>query len=85
MKVNPSLFPQSAAPTRPNTEVSEARRAFEAMLSASSSRTRMASPAATSQDSATIAQVKQASPKATEDASPQTRFSRPGRVLDIRV
>lgn len=86
MKVSPNLFPQNTAPQHSVSAASEARRAFEAMLSASASRTRVAqAPLAESEPT-----LNRATPPTNRAELKQadidlTPMSRPGRVLDIKV
>jgi hypothetical protein len=86
MKINPSLFSPNATPLRQSGDVSEARRAFEAMLSASAARTRATQAPALSPDSTLVSSVRQtARVELTEPEGGQAPLTRPGRVLDIRV
>jgi hypothetical protein len=82
MKITPDLFTQASPPARPAREASQARLAFEAMLSAGAARqtviVREEAPRATIQQSAPNTQL-------ARNDSPDAPPSRPGRVLDIRV
>ena len=86
MKINPNLLPPNAGSARPNEEISETRRAFEAMLSAGAARNRIEQSPISAQASVTS---KTAQISNTVAASqPDTTFApiaRPGRVLDIKV
>ena len=86
MKVSSNLFPQNTAPQRSVSGASEARRAFEAMLSANASRTRVAqAPLAENEPAlggATPPTNRAELKQADIDVTP---MSRPGRVLDIKV
>jgi hypothetical protein len=86
MKVTSNLFPPNAAPPRQSGEASEARRAFEAMLSASAARTRAVQAPTVMQDGALANGVRQTSRvEAKEPESAPLLVPRPGRVLDIKV
>jgi hypothetical protein len=86
MKVNPNLFPPNATPPRTSGDASEARRAFEAMLSASAARTRTIQAAPMLQDGVQTSAIRQATRTQTEEPTNEPQpLSRPGRVLDIRV
>jgi hypothetical protein len=86
MQIKPSLFTPSAPPTPSAGNASEARRAFEAMLSASAARTKSTQAPAAVQDG-TLAPLMR--PAVRAQAEPisvnQDLPSRPGRVLDIKV
>ncbi|NJR20583.1 MAG: hypothetical protein HC777_03415 [Hyphomonadaceae bacterium] len=81
MKIQPNPFANTPqTPARPNPQISpeispkisQARIAFEAMLSAGAARTQITPiPAKTGQTA--------------QETPEQAPFSRPGRVLDIRV
>lgn len=86
MKIDPPLFNQSTIPLRA-PQVSEARRAFEAMLSANSARqivpTDVTSLKPPRQSTPPPPQTQQVS--ASKDNAVLPPLERPGRVLDIRV
>jgi hypothetical protein len=86
MKVTPSLFPPNTPAPRQTAEASEARRAFEAMLSASAARTRAIQSPTFAQDGTLTNSGRQAARIETKepDSGPMP-LSRPGRVLDIKV
>lgn len=86
MKINPNLLPLNAGSARPNGEISEARRAFEAMMSAGAARTRSAPSLIPAQANSTSNTTKMSD--AIVAKQPDTTFApiaRPGRVLDIKV
>ena len=86
MKINPNLPPPITGSIRPNGEISEARRAFEAMLSAGAARTRIEQSPIPAQASS-LAKTAQIS-NTVAASQPDTTFApiaRPGRVLDIKV
>ena len=85
MKVNPSLFPQDGTPPRQNSDASEARRAFEAMLSASTARTRAAQAPLTAPVISKAGAIGQTSQDQNKETTVPKQLSRPGRVLDIKV
>jgi hypothetical protein len=86
MKVTPNLFPLNSTPPRQINEASEARRAFEAMLSASAARTRESQASPIPQESnLALAVLKTASVVTNEPDTAQTPLTRPGRVIDIKV
>jgi hypothetical protein len=86
MKVNPSLFPANSVPPRQNGDVSEARRAFEAMLSASAARSRGIQSSSATQDGTLAIPVRNSGRLETALSSEMpAQLSRPGRVLDIKV
>jgi hypothetical protein len=82
MKIEPPLFSHTQIAQRPAPS-SQARLAFEAMLTANSARNRVTAqtlaPSLTPQDGATLAEKSAAKP------SPIAQWERPGRVLDIKV
>jgi hypothetical protein len=85
MKITPSLFSQpSSTPTAPAP--SDARRAFEALLSASSARQLVTKPAEpSSRQTLPGNQIQAASNLQDLPSEPIRGFERPGRVLDIKV
>jgi hypothetical protein len=82
MKITPDLFTQVTPPPRQAREATQARLAFEAMLSAGAARQSVA--ARVDQPVA----MRPASPVNTQTATKDdvdAPLARPGRVLDIRV
>jgi hypothetical protein len=80
MKVNPNLF--AAIPPKSPNDAGDARRAFEAMLSASAARSKLG------QTSKLVESQTLVSPMATaaqDVAQVPPSLARPGRVLDIKV
>ena len=86
MKVNPNLFSPTTPSSGNTAQVSEARRAFEAMLSASASRSRIQQPAVAMQDQplSTALRSERVEIKSVSDTEIMP-IPRPGRVLDIKV
>jgi hypothetical protein len=82
MKIDPPLFSQIQAAQR-SAPSSQARLAFEAMLTANSARNRVSTqpsdPSLAPQATATLAEKSAAKP------SQIAHWERPGRVLDIKV
>jgi hypothetical protein len=82
MEIKPNLFTTPATPSaRSQREVSEARLAFEAMLSAGAARQTIAKTNSPAQNVRSVAPSNTEIP--TDEA--QAPISRPGRVLNIRV
>jgi hypothetical protein len=91
MDIKSNLFAPPLPPTQTNGSASEARRAFEAMLTASAARTRMTGAAPVAIQDSTLAAPQRQSAQvpnqvSREPAAPAADApSRPGRVLDIKV
>jgi hypothetical protein len=85
MKVSPNLFTPTSTTPRATGDISEARRAFEAMLSASAARSRVTQPMATPQDEMLVATPQPSRSDAKTSEAGLAPLARPGRVLDIRV
>lgn len=81
MKITPALFTQTTPAVRPAREASQARMAFEAMLSAGASRTVLTRDP----ENKVPAQTSSSTGEVTNNDSAEAPFQRPGRVLDIRV
>jgi hypothetical protein len=82
MKVDPNIPGVRQMPIRPDAQISEVRRAFEAMLSAGSARTPQVQPQSIWKEPASDAPQ----PVMTKEAEATfLPLARPGRVLDIKV
>jgi hypothetical protein len=80
MDIKPNLFTTpTTPPARALRQASEARLAFEAMLSAGAARQTIAKTNAPAQN------VRSFAPSNAEVPNDEAPLSRPGRVLDIRV
>jgi hypothetical protein len=84
MDIKSNLFATPIQPSaRPQRQASEARLAFEAMLSAGAARQTVSARPEPAQPVQISAHTNLSTPPSTEDAP--FPLARPGRVLDIRV
>jgi hypothetical protein len=83
MKITPDLFTQVTSPPRPARDASQARLAFEAMLSAGAARQTIVARGA--EIAPNVALPQRATSQALSKDDVDAPLARPGRVLDIRV
>jgi hypothetical protein len=83
MKITPDLFTHVTPPPRPARDASQARLAFEAMLSAGAARQTIVARGPEIAPRAALPQ--RATSQAPAKDNGDTPLARPGRVLDIRV